>query len=322
MKLRLIALMLLLLLLLSGCNTPDTDDTDTTPVDTTPPPSEIQQSIHNFFGTADADTPSCFVIQNYTDLQELYSIATNLPLEGNWPGAKQNDSYPESFFAENYLVAAMVKTDCPGYAFRSGGLKDYSGEISVYVHGERPFPFELSTGAALRLIPIEGQYAGEPLELEEKYTKFETQIQFTFENYFETYSIGERPEKHSPYIVIESYDGLTELYRCASLKPREYRAYHLYLQGNWKDTSQYNEQFFENNYILAVMTSTSSGSYTFECAAQKQDGKIIAKLDGTCPYASTDDIGGYLYLIPVEGKYAGETVEIDRTLTQEPNPWS
>ena len=29
-----------------------------------------------------------------------------------------------------------------------------------------------ATGAALHLIPIEGQYAGEPLELEEKYTKF------------------------------------------------------------------------------------------------------------------------------------------------------
>lgn len=319
MKLRLIALMLLLLLLLSGCNTPATDDTDTTPVDTTPPPSEIQQSIHNFFGTADADTPSCFVIQNYADLQELYSIATNLSLEGNWPGAKQNDSYPESFFAENYLVAAMLKTDCPGYAFRSGGyINNRENSLTVYIHGFRPFPFEPSQGCAILLIPIEGQYAQQSLKLEETYVRCDTQSALTFYDYFTSrYVDGQEPPHRTPYIIIESYEEYIGLHDFASLDPDQYFSDHRVIKGNWK-TAEYDEQFFKTGYLVAAMTKTSSGSYTFEHSAEKQKGKITVKLDGTCPNPHTTDLGGYLFLIPIEGKYAGETVEIDETLTELP----
>ncbi len=324
MKLRLIALLLLLLLLLSGCTASgNANNADTTPTDTTPPHSEIQNQIHDFFGPTDLDHPPCFVIESYTDLQELYSVAANLPyvvaLEGNWLEARNSALYPESFFADNYLVAAMVSTDCQGYAFRASGVKnDHSNEIIVYVLGERPFPFELSNSGALHLIPIKGQYAGEPVKLDELYVKYETQIQFTFDHMFTSFAIDPPPKQHSPYMIIESYGDLMELYRCASRKPDEYHGTPLYIQGNWKDATQYDEQYFENGYIVAAMTTTASGSFSFEYAAEKQGDKIVVKLDGTCPNPASCDIGGYLFFIPIEGKYVGEAVEINETIVNLP----
>lgn len=319
MKLRLIALLLLLLLLLSGCKTPASGDTDTTPVDTTPPPSEIQIQVHDFFDDTDNYTEPCLVIQSHADLQELYSIAANLPLEGNWPRAKQNNSYPESFFAGNYLVAAMVKTDCPGYTFRSGGyINNRGGSVDIYIHGFRPFPFEPSSGGALLLVPIEGKYEQQPLKLEETYVRCDTRSALTFYDYFTSrYINGQEPPLRTPYIIIESYEEYIGLRDFASQDTDQYFSDHRVIQGNLR-TTEYNEQFFENGYLVAAMTKTSSGSYTFEHSAEKKEGKITVKLDGTCPNPSTDDLGGYLFIIPMEGRYAGETVEIDTTRTELP----
>ena len=319
MKIRLVATTLLLLLMLSGCAAlGNADNTDTTST-----PSEIQNQIHDFFDPTDNYTEPYIIIESYAALQKLYSVAANLPyvvaLEGNWLEARDSALYPESFFADNYLVAAMVCTDCQGYAFRASGVKDdYSNEIIVYVRGERPFPFELSNSGALHLIPMKGKYAGEPVKLDQLYVKYETQIQFTFDHMFTSFAIDPPPKQHSPYIIIESYGDLMELYRCASRKPDEYHGYPLYIQGNWKDATQYNEQYFENGYIVAAMTTTSSGSIYFEHGAEKQNDKIVVNLDGTCPNPASCDIGGYLFLVSMEGKYAGETVEINETIVNLP----
>ena len=44
-------------------------------------------------------------------------------------------------------------------------------------------------------------------------------------------------------------------------------------------------------------------------------------LDGTLPETSTDDIGGFIHLVPIDGAYADENIKIVKTYTQETLPY-
>lgn len=129
----------------------------------------------------------------------------------------------------------------------------------------------------------------------------------------------------TPYIVIESYADLCVIYEYAQeyagKRPKE--SYVLHIQGNVKEArinNLYPEEYFMSRYIIAALKKTESGSYTFECSAVKNDGEIIVNLHGTLPAVSSDDIGGYIYLVPVDGAYADESVKIVETFTKETLP--
>lgn len=143
-----------------------------------------------------------------------------------------------------------------------------------------------------------------------------SEIRNTIENFFSD------NEYESAYIIVDNYADLCEVYECANIKPASSSI--ISIQGNAHDANIkniYSEDYFKSGYVIAVLTKDSSGSWSFECSATKNGDKVIVKLVGTIPGVSTNDIGGFLYLVSIDGVYANESVILEKTYnTRESHP--
>lgn len=152
------------------------------------------------------------------------------------------------------------------------------------------------------------EYFIKPADTYEDETKYISEIRKTIENFFSYI------EYDSAYIIVENYADLCEIYECASIKPACSSIF--YIKGNARDAdinNIYTKEYFNSGYVIAALTKDSSGSWTFECSATKNDGEIIVNLFGSIPGASTCDIGGFLYLVPIDGVYASESIKLVKT---------
>ena len=171
----LFALVLLLAtLMLCSCHTPSPDPADTTPpaqttpAETTPAPaSDVQNAVRDYF---DWQPPQdYFVVENYEDLQKVYTSVTGgigiYTVQGNWYKAQQNNTYDQEYFKTGFVVVAMFKTDSMENSF-SYGVNDVNDKrIYITVSSTRPMPYPAYPGAYLMVIPIEGQYKGQQIQI-------------------------------------------------------------------------------------------------------------------------------------------------------------
>lgn len=154
------------------------------------------------------------------------------------------------------------------------------------------------------------EYFTKPSDTSEE-TSYKSEIFDILENYF---------SKHQPetsYFIVDSYADLCDIYEFTRIGPEWSSIF--YIQGGVRNDyiiNRYPEEYFDRGYVIAILTTASSGSWTFECSAIKNGNEIIVNLDGTLPAVNTADIGGFIYLVSFEGAYANERVEIVRTYTQ------
>ncbi len=119
----------------------------------------------------------------------------------------------------------------------------------------------------------------------------------------------------STYAIIDNYWDLKDIYDFAKLDWRQ-RGYGLC--GNVRDAefrNVYSPAYFETGYIIAFAYIGSSGSFEFECEAVKSADGIAVNANCIEPLIQTTDIGAYVYLIAVDGKYSGEPVTVNVTRT-------
>lgn len=328
-------IVLITLLLFQGCNkSPMIDSQVGSEISDyeVPQTSEIINLLNTYF----ADKPygayktSYIVVESYADLCVIYEYALEYAskephIQGNVHGARHKDAYPEEYFKSGYVIAVLIKTESSSYTFECGSTKNTSG-IIVNLYGNLPDPCSDELGGYIYLVPIDGSYANESVKLVETYTK-ETLPDFLTQNseiinFLDTY-FADKPSGtyRTPYIVVESYADLCLIYGYAQVYAgkRPKGSYILHIQGNVNEArinNSYPEEYFKSGYIIAALTKTESGSYTFECGATKKDGDIIVNLYGTLPAVSSCDLGGYIYLVPIDGVYDGESVKIATTYTK------
>ncbi|MBQ9079581.1 MAG: hypothetical protein IJY27_00745 [Clostridia bacterium] len=167
-----IGVMVLLILLLSSCATPNNYAGMNTPTteDTPGSISPVQNAVKNYF---DWQPPqNYFVVENYDDLQEVYAMAAELPditeyinIEGDWRQAYEDNTYDREFFETDFVVIAMFKTDSMNNTFSYDVNDVNDSRIYITVSSIRPNPFAVHSGAYLLVIPIEGRYKGQQIQI-------------------------------------------------------------------------------------------------------------------------------------------------------------
>ncbi len=117
------------------------------------------------------------------------------------------------------------------------------------------------------------------------------------------------------YTIIDNYWDLEDIYDFAKIDWVQ-KGYGFC--GNVRDaeaSNLYSPEYFETGYIIAFAYIGSSGSFEFECEAVKSADGIAVNANCIEPLIQTTDIGAYVYLIAVEGKYADEKVTVNVTHT-------
>jgi len=83
----------------------------------------------------------------------------------------------------------------------------------------------------------------------------------------------------------------------------------------WRLTGdQYNNAFFENNFLVLVTLAEGSGSISHEVTAITEDnGVITINLDRNLPGFGTADMAGWLITIELSNDYSAESAEVVMT---------
>jgi hypothetical protein len=266
--------------------------------------------------------PQILVVQSYDQLRAVYEAADaceddEMGVKGSWENIGSSDKFYQTYFDKHFAVVVLMVTDDGYYDLRLD-CEDSEEGISLNVFGVRSYEQPTIRERHVFFCGFEGKYEGQSISLDVGYTPFASQVEqniYTYLSYDEDRDI---PSK--PYFVVQSYEELLEVYAYATERPSDFGSYSLGIKGNWSEANKnnlYNEQFFENIYIVVAMTQTSSGSYTFTSSAEMVDGEIVVTLNGTCPAVFTDDIGSYLFVCPMQGEYGGESINIVRNTERE-----
>lgn len=136
--------------------------------------------------------------------------------------------------------------------------------------------------------------------------------------YLDDYFTLKNPADNNPapesFFIIDSYEGLTELYEYINNSDL-YTLRHN--TGAYADMTagKYTEQFFaDGGRLAAVPVGTASGSYTYYTYTEKKDSKFIIHLNRLNSYitVSTDDLGRFVYLVPLPTGYTKEQISVIR----------
>ena len=115
-------------------------------------------------------------------------------------------------------------------------------------------------------------------------------------------------------MVIEDLDTLNKV--CAVAEPPKSGLPKYLFRGNIKDAnyiSTYTEDYFKTGYLIAVYRLDGCGNLSHELSATKNGNTIDLQLKIIEPPIRTEDIGAYVYVTAVEGKYNGEEIKINIT---------
>lgn len=115
------------------------------------------------------------------------------------------------------------------------------------------------------------------------------------------------------YFIINSYKELTEVYSYVS-DPENWYCLR-YLNGSaYSDfvAGTYSEDYFNDAYIIAVLATASCSDWIFDCSATKSDDGVTVSFNGTLGDSPLEDLGRFVYLVPVNGSYSGEKVVVVR----------
>ncbi|HHT53570.1 MAG TPA: hypothetical protein GX011_01370 [Clostridiales bacterium] len=135
-------------------------------------------------------------------------------------------------------------------------------------------------------------------------------------NYLDDYFTLKNPADNNPvpekFFIIDSYEGLTALYDYIGASGF-YTLHHN--TGAYTDmtSGKYTERFFaDGGRLAAVPVGTSSGSNTYYTYTDKTDGKLIIHIRRLNPYItiSTDDLGRFVYLVPLPAGYTKEQISV------------
>ncbi len=122
-------------------------------------------------------------------------------------------------------------------------------------------------------------------------------------------------------IIIDNYDDLCELYVAANLHYRSCIINRSILEIEQKNI--YTEDFFKDGYLIAVVTIDLSTNFTYEFEVETMGEDINIMATVTEPAVQPTMNGGYINLIPMEGKYNGEKIEVTfERIDEESQPGS
>ena len=125
---------------------------------------------------------------------------------------------------------------------------------------------------------------------------------------------GHAADEKSKYILVETRDDLVAVCGFAQSAP-EKEGYIKY-RGNAAEPATldaYPAGYFEGGYLIAVCLETSENNSTVSCTARREDGTIVIDARCTVPPVRQNTLGAHIWLVPVEGRYAGEQIRIDVT---------
>ena len=113
--------------------------------------------------------------------------------------------------------------------------------------------------------------------------------------------------------ILNSFQELTEVYSYVS-DPENWYCLR-YLNGSaYSDfvAGTYSEDYFNDAYIIAVLATASCSDWIFDCSATKSDDGVTVSFNGTLGDSPLEDLGRFVYLVPVNGSYSGEKVVVVR----------
>lgn len=170
---RIIFFGLLILLIFSyGCADANVDlPADTTPAppaETTPAPSaDVHNAVRDYFEWQPPQ--DYFVVENYEDIQAVYDSVTGgvgiYTIQGNWYEAQKNNTYDQNYFETGFVVVAMFTTDSMDNPVNYGVSDVNDKRILINISSIRPNPYPAYPGAYLMVVPIDGQYKGQQIQI-------------------------------------------------------------------------------------------------------------------------------------------------------------
>lgn len=137
-------------------------------------------------------------------------------------------------------------------------------------------------------------------------------VESELRGFFSAY--GHAADEKSKYILVETRDDLVAVCGFAQSAP-EKKGYIKY-RGNAAEPATldaYPAGYFEGGYLIAVCLETNENNSTFSCTARREDGTIVIDARCTVPPVRQNTFGAHIWLVPVEGRYAGEQIRIDVT---------
>ncbi len=123
----------------------------------------------------------------------------------------------------------------------------------------------------------------------------------------------EKGDWQTSYVLVLSYADLEDVYGYVSDTDTWYPF--RYLNGGaYSDflNNTYSEGCFEGGYLIAVLAMGSCSDWIFDCSASKIDDNITVNFNGTLGDSPLEDMGRFIYLVPVSGAYSGESISIVR----------
>ncbi len=136
--------------------------------------------------------------------------------------------------------------------------------------------------------------------------KIMTKMENTVTEFFSKYRSR---DKDSVCIVIDNYVDSCDLFDAMQTVKPGYSGI-LRLQGNMV---RHSEEYFKTHYIIAILHMDSSGSCTHRLSAEIKDDNININIISHLPAVSTNDIGGFINIVEIEGKYNNERINYSFT---------
>lgn len=227
---------------------------------------------------------------------------------------KTADLYDNSFFEDHVLVAVISKADHIWTAPEVSHV-GADGTIEIDLHIPKDSD-DLPEEYFCDYIELDKEYAGldfkvkyneisvdEAVETRAPLPKYTDSMDFKAKQFNVWCLTGDDREKYKyPLIRVISSVQEFEEYIDSVLKPHQYEGNGIIycleyskdktadftlskIDGRYKSKTTrvdmhdyYNEEFFENNIICAVITQSSSGSYNFQVRSVEPDGKMIYEL--------------------------------------------
>ena len=116
-------------------------------------------------------------------------------------------------------------------------------------------------------------------------------------------------------IVIEDHDGLCEIYDTLGVEGerRKESLVDFIVGGDGRECPEetYGEDYFENGYVIALVTTVLRTGDMYIAEGQKFGESISVEFQQAIE-SLTDAQGGLISLVPMEGKYEGETIVVSR----------
>lgn len=227
---------------------------------------------------------------------------------------KMSRLYDDSFFEKHILVFVLSKADYYSTAPEVSRVgSDGTIEIDLHIPKEQSDP---SYEYFCDYIELDKEYVGldfkvkyneisvdEEIETRAPLPKYTDSMDFKAKQFNVWCLTGDDREKYKyPLIRVISSVQEFEEYIDSVLKPHQYEGNGIIycleyskdktadftlskIDGRYKSKTTrvdmhdyYNEEFFENNIICAVITQSSSGSYDFQVRSVEPDGKMIYEL--------------------------------------------